>query len=41
LGFTLREIEPSISQVRILSNGREIELNPEVSLNLPTHSNVH
>lgn len=41
LGFTLREIEPSISQVRILSNGKEIELNPDVSLNLPVYSNIH
>lgn len=41
LGLTLREIEPSISQIRILSSGKEIELNPEVSLNLPTYSNIH
>lgn len=41
LGFTLREVEPSISQVRILSLGKEIELNPEVSLNLPTYLNMH
>ncbi len=41
VGFTLKEIEPSISQVRILSGGKEIELNPDVSLNLPTHSNIH
>ena len=41
LGFTLREIEPSISQVRILSCGKEIELSPDVSLNLPVYSNIH
>lgn len=41
LGFTLKEIEPSISKVRILSNGKEIELNPDVSLNLPTYSNIY
>lgn len=41
LGFTLREIEPSISQVRILSSGKEIELNPDVSLNLPNYLNIH
>lgn len=41
LGFTLREIEPSISQIRILSCGKEIELNPDVSLNLPVYSNIH
>lgn len=41
LGFTLREIEPSISRVRILSNGREIELNPDVGLDLPVYSNIH
>ncbi len=41
LGFTLKEIEPSISQVRILSGGKEIELNPDVSLNLPIYSNIH
>lgn len=41
LGLTLREIEPSISQIRILSRGKEIKLNPDVSLNLPTYSNKH
>ena len=41
LGFTLREIEPSISQVRILSSGKEIDLNPEVNLNLPVYFNIH
>ncbi len=41
LGFTLREIEPSISQIRILSGGKEIELNSEVSLNLPAYLNIH
>ena len=41
LGFTLREIEPSISQIRILSGGKEIELNSEVSLNLPPYLNIH
>lgn len=41
LGLTLRELEPSISQIRILSGGKEIELNSDVSLNLPTYSNQH
>ncbi len=41
LGLTLREIEPTISQVRILSGGKEIKLNSEVSLNLPTYLNQH
>ncbi|HZJ76841.1 MAG TPA: GerMN domain-containing protein [Oscillospiraceae bacterium] len=41
LGFTLKEIEPTISRVRILSNGKEIELNPDVSLDLPTYLNAH
>ncbi len=41
LGLTLREVEPSISQIRILSSGKEIELNSDVSLNLPTYSNTH
>ncbi|QUH19956.1 GerMN domain-containing protein [Alkaliphilus sp. B6464] len=41
LGLTLREIEPSISQIRILSGGKEIKLNSDVSLNLPTYSNKH
>ncbi|SET38976.1 germination protein M [Natronincola peptidivorans] len=39
LGLTLREIEPTIGQVRILSNGTEIQLSSNVSLNLPTFSN--
>jgi len=41
LGLTLRELEPSISQIRILSGGKEIKLNSDVSLNLPTYSNQH
>lgn len=41
LGLTLREIEPSISQIRILSGGKEIKLNSDVTLNLPTYSNKH
>lgn len=41
LGLTLRELEPSISQIRILSGGKEIKLNPEVTLNLPTYSNEY
>jgi len=41
LGLTLRELEPSISQIRILSGGKEIKLNSGVSLNLPTYSNQH
>jgi len=39
LGLTLREIESSVSQVRILSNGTEIQLSSDVSLNLPDFSN--
>ncbi|AOY75832.1 GerMN domain-containing protein [Clostridium formicaceticum] len=39
LGLTLREIEPTIAQVRILSNGTEIQLSSDVSLNLPYFSN--
>ncbi|WP_026478878.1 GerMN domain-containing protein [Alkaliphilus transvaalensis] len=39
LGFTLKEIEPSISQVRILSGGSEIELSSGVNLNLPSYTN--
>ncbi|SDJ98398.1 GerMN domain-containing protein [Natronincola ferrireducens] len=39
LGLTLREVEPTIAQVRILSNGTEIQLNSNVSLNLPSFSN--
>ncbi|ABW18118.1 GerMN domain-containing protein [Alkaliphilus oremlandii] len=41
LGLTLREIEPTISQVRILSSGKEIQLNSDVSLNLPKHVNPY
>lgn len=41
LGLTLREIEPSISQIRILSEGKEIKLDSSVSLNLPTYTNEH
>lgn len=41
LGLTLREIEPTISQVRILSSGKEIQLNSDVSLNLPRHINPY
>ena len=39
IGLTLKEIESSISQVRVLSNGTEIELSTDVSLNLPEFSN--
>lgn len=39
LGLTLREVEPAISQVRILSNGAEIQLSNNVSLNIPDFSN--
>lgn len=39
LGLTLKEIEPTISQVRILSGGTEIELHSNVTLNLPNYSN--
>lgn len=41
LGLTLREIEPTISQVRILSGGKEIDLHSDVSINLPTYSNQY
>ncbi|KAB3530027.1 GerMN domain-containing protein [Alkaliphilus serpentinus] len=40
IGLTLREIEPTITQVRILNNGKEIELGSNVELNLPVFSNV-
>lgn len=40
IGLTLREIEPTISQVRILNNGKEIKLGSSVELNLPVFSNV-
>lgn len=39
IGLTLKELESSISQVRILANGTEIELNGDVSLNLPQFPN--
>lgn len=39
IGFTLKEIEPTISQVRLLSKGKEIQLNSDVELNLPVFSN--
>ncbi|ABR47175.1 conserved hypothetical protein [Alkaliphilus metalliredigens QYMF] len=41
LGLTLREVEPSIHQVRILSGGKEVELGSNVSLNIPLHSNKY
>ena len=41
VGLTLKEIEPTISQVRLLSGGREIELDKGVSLNIPRYSNSH
>lgn len=41
LGLTLKEIEPTISQVRILSNGTEVQLSSDVSLNLPVFSNEY
>lgn len=39
IGLTLKEIEPTISQVRLLSKGKEIRLNNDVKLNLPVFSN--
>ncbi len=39
IGLTLKEIEPTISQVRLLSNGTEINLHSDVELNLPVFSN--
>jgi len=39
VGLTLKELEPTIKQVRILSEGREIELDQSVSLNIPDFSN--
>lgn len=39
LGLTLREIEPTIAQIRILSNGTEVQLSSDISLNLPQFSN--
>lgn len=41
IGLTLKEVEPSINQVRLLSGGKEIELQPGVSLNLPRFSNEY
>ncbi|GAB6086424.1 GerMN domain-containing protein [Alkaliphilus crotonatoxidans] len=40
IGLTLKAIEPTISQVRILSGGKELELGAGVKLNLPTYSNL-
>lgn len=40
IGLTLKEIEPTISQVRILSGGKEIQLGTGVKLNLPVYSNT-
>lgn len=39
IGFTLKEVEPTITQVRILTGGKEIPLGKGVSLNLPVYSN--
>lgn len=39
IGLTLKELEPTISQVRLLHNGNEIKLNSDVELNLPVFSN--
>ncbi|KAB3529612.1 GerMN domain-containing protein [Alkaliphilus pronyensis] len=41
IGLTLKEIEPTITQVRILSGGEEIQLGSNVQLNLPVFSNVY
>lgn len=40
IGLTLKEIEPTISQVRILSGGKELELGEGVKLNIPNYSNT-
>ena len=39
IGLTLKEIEPTINQVRLLSKGKEIKLHNDVKLNLPVFSN--
>lgn len=39
IGLTLKEVEPTISQVRLLSKGKEIDLHNDVKLNLPVFSN--
>ena len=40
IGLTLKEVEPTITQVRILSGGKEIPLGAGVTLNLPVYSNA-
>ena len=39
LGLTLREIEPSISSIRILADGTEVKLHNDVSMILPDYPN--
>ncbi|MBM7615166.1 GerMN domain-containing protein [Alkaliphilus hydrothermalis] len=41
IGLTLKEVEPSIAQIRILSSGSEIEMAEGVNLNLPNYSNEY
>lgn len=41
IGLTLKNLETTIKQVRILSGGREIELESNVSLNIPVFSNIY
>ncbi|SCZ06947.1 GerMN domain-containing protein [Alkaliphilus peptidifermentans] len=41
IGLTLKEVEPTITQVRILSGGKEIQLGSSVQLNLPIYSNEY
>ncbi len=41
IGLTLKEIEPSISQIRLLSSGTEIQLSSKVNLNLPVFFNEY
>ncbi|MDR5658626.1 GerMN domain-containing protein [Serpentinicella sp. ANB-PHB4] len=41
IGLTLNAMEPAIQQVRILSNGTEIDLDSNVNMNIPVFSNMY